>query len=190
MSRIVSFDQFKPKSDKVSDQSHSYRSVNNEGHDHESNHEGGHQHYMFFQNLISIKHHIEEILNMNPDQVDDLLKNGHDWACDHIATSKDDIQEVGEWLRNEMEMSADGGEHHEEEEEEEDDQENIVVDIEGDNDEVDVEDEEEAGNGEESEEEEDEEDDEDEEEEEEEESYNEDDEYNLGEGFDDDNYDE
>ncbi len=187
MSRIVSFDQFKTKSDKMSGKAHSYSSFKNEGHEEHGEHDnrGGHQHYMFFQNLISIKHHIEEILNMNPDQVDGLLQNGHDWACDHIATSKDDIQEVGEWLRNEMEMAGNGEEHHEDEEGEE--PENVIVDIEGDNDEVEVEDDEEADNGEESEEEEDE---DEEEEEEEEEPYNEDDEYNLGEGFEDDNNEE
>jgi hypothetical protein len=40
---------------------------------------------------------------MNPDEIDNLIKNGHDWASDHIATSKDDIQEVAEFIRNEME---------------------------------------------------------------------------------------
>jgi alanyl-tRNA synthetase len=67
--------------------------------------EGGHdkQHYMFFANLTSIKHYIEEILKMDPEEVDNHLKNGHDWAADHIATSKDDIQEVADWIRNEIE---------------------------------------------------------------------------------------
>jgi len=59
-------------------------------------------HYMFFQNLVSIKHYIDEISSYNPDQVDALLKDGHDWACDHITTSKDDIQEIAEWLRGEL----------------------------------------------------------------------------------------
>jgi hypothetical protein len=31
-----------------------------------------------------------------------LIKNGHDWAADHIATSKDDIEEVCNWLSNEI----------------------------------------------------------------------------------------
>jgi hypothetical protein len=65
------------------------------------------QHYMFFQNIASIKHYVDEILKMNPDEIDDLLKNGHDWASDHIATSKDDIQEVAEFIRNEMEGEKD-----------------------------------------------------------------------------------
>ncbi len=186
MSRIVSFDQFKSKADKMSEKNYNTKESHNEGHEH--GHEGrDHQHYMFFQNLLSIKHHIEEILNMDPNQIDELLKNGHDWACDHIATSKDDIQEVAEWARNEMEMA--GGESPEHTEEE---PENVIVDIEGDNEEVEVEDDEEGEEDEESEEgEEEEEDSEDEEEEEEEEEqYNEDDEYNLGEDFSDENYEE
>jgi hypothetical protein len=98
MERIVSFDEFKRKAIEIAE---------------DDSMDGGQekQHYMFFQNLASIKHHIEEIMKMNPDEVDDLLKNGHDWAADHIATSKDDIQEVAEWIRNEME----GGEESAEE---------------------------------------------------------------------------
>lgn len=184
MSRIVSFDQFKTKAGKMTDNSYNPKKAHNEGHDyeHEEHEERGHQHYMFFQNLLSIKHYIEEILSMDPDQVDDLLKNGHDWACDHIATSKDDIQEVVEWARNEMEQ----GEHASHEEEPE----NVVVDIQGDDDNVEVEDDEDDDEEENEEESEEESGEEDEEEEEEEEQYNEDDEYNLGEGFDDDNYEE
>jgi len=186
MSKIISFDEFQTNSDKTGNKSYSYQSISNEGHGHESNHGEGHQHYMFFQNLISIKHHIEEILNLNPDEVDALLQNGHDWACDHIATSKDDIQEVGEWLRNGMENS-----HHEEEDKDDDDDdddddedpENIIVDIEGDDDNVELEDNKEIDNDEESEEEEEEEDEE--EEEEDEQPYNEDDEYNTEEEFND-----
>ena len=59
-------------------------------------------HYMFFQNLVSIKHYLDEISSYNPDEVDALLKDGHDWACDHVTTSKDDIQEIAEWLRSEL----------------------------------------------------------------------------------------
>jgi hypothetical protein len=188
MSKIISFDEFQTNSDKTGNKSYSYQSISNEGHGHESNHGEGHQHYMFFQNLISIKHYIEEILNLNPDEVDALLQNGHDWACDHIATSKDDIQEVGEWLRNGMENS-----HHEEEDKDDDvddddddddeDPENIIVDIEGDDDNVELEDNKEIDNDEESEEEEEEEDEE--EEEEDEQPYNEEDEYNTEEEFND-----
>ena len=58
--------------------------------------------YMFFGNLKIIKKYVDAMLQMNPDQVQEILSNGHDWAADHVATSKDDIQEVGDFLMNEM----------------------------------------------------------------------------------------
>ena len=52
------------------------------------------QHYMFFQNLKIMKDHIEKIMSLDPQGIDALLSDGHDWAADHLATSKDDIEEV------------------------------------------------------------------------------------------------
>ena len=49
------------------------------------------RHYMFFSNLKAIKGMAEE-----------MLADGHDWASDHIATSKDDVEEVHNWLSGEM----------------------------------------------------------------------------------------
>jgi hypothetical protein len=66
-----------------------------EGHDEPEN-------YMFFGNLMTIKKCIDKMMALEPSQVDELLKNGHDWASDHIATSKDDIEEVCNWLCNQM----------------------------------------------------------------------------------------
>ena len=59
-------------------------------------------HYMFMSNLKTIRKHIDTMLQMDPHQVEQLLNNGHDWAADHIATSKDDIEEVAGFLSNEM----------------------------------------------------------------------------------------
>ena len=56
------------------------------------------QNYMFFQNLKTIQHAIEELLNMDQSQVDSMLSNGHAWAVDHITTSTDDIEEVYHFL--------------------------------------------------------------------------------------------
>jgi len=56
--------------------------------------------YMFFQNLKEIKENIEELLSMDPSEVDNILSDGHDWANDHISTSKDDIEEVTSFLKN------------------------------------------------------------------------------------------
>ena len=54
--------------------------------------------YMFFQNLESIKTMVDEILKMDKKMVDSILADGHDWANDHITTSKDDIEEVHNFL--------------------------------------------------------------------------------------------
>ena len=50
--------------------------------------------YMFWQNLKTIRHSADELLNMNQDEVDELCLNGHAWAVDHVATSSDDMEEV------------------------------------------------------------------------------------------------
>ena len=66
-----------------------------EGHEGEKN-------YMFFQNLKTIKECAEKMMALEKSQVDSLIENGHDWASDHIATSKDDVEEVCNWLCNEV----------------------------------------------------------------------------------------
>ena len=60
----------------------------------------GTDNYMFFQNLKTIKKMVDAMLQMDPDQVDAMLSNGHGWAVDHITTSKDDVEEVGNFLMN------------------------------------------------------------------------------------------
>jgi hypothetical protein len=62
--------------------------------------------YMFFQNLKTIHHAIGELLEMDPNKVDQLLNNGHAWAVDHIASSADDVEEVYHFL-----TSTDGFNH-------------------------------------------------------------------------------
>ena len=54
--------------------------------------------YMFFQNLETIKQMVDELLELDEKMVDSILASGHDWAEDHIATSKDDIEEVHNFL--------------------------------------------------------------------------------------------
>ena len=73
------------------------------------NHDGGTQNYMFFSNLKTIKRLVDEMLEMDEAEVDTMLTNGHNWALDHIATSKDDVEEVFNFL-----AGHDDEEHHEE----------------------------------------------------------------------------
>jgi hypothetical protein len=60
------------------------------------------ENYMFFGNLETIKRLVEILLEMDPMKVDAVLKNGHNWAVDHIVSSKDDVEEVANFLINEM----------------------------------------------------------------------------------------
>lgn len=63
------------------------------------------ENYMFFGNLKTIKAAIDAMMEMDPEEVDAILTDGHGWAADHVATSKDDLQEVADFL-----MSRLGGE--------------------------------------------------------------------------------
>lgn len=58
------------------------------------------ENYMFFANLSNIKRMCEEILAMDPGKVDSILLDGHGWAVDHVATSKDDVEEVYGFLKS------------------------------------------------------------------------------------------
>lgn len=59
--------------------------------------------YMFFQNLKTIQHAVNKMLEMDPMQIDRLLSDGHGWAVDHITTSADDVEEVYHFITNRSE---------------------------------------------------------------------------------------
>jgi hypothetical protein len=54
--------------------------------------------YMFFSNLRTIKEKVDKLLSMDANLIDKMIEDGHDWASDHIATSKDDVEEVYNWI--------------------------------------------------------------------------------------------
>ncbi len=85
------------------------------------NHEGHElDNYMFFQNLHTLKNAVDELLELDPHEVDQILSNGHGWALDHIATSVDDVEEVYHFMSNSVEMGYHGDEEHHGDEEMED----------------------------------------------------------------------
>ena len=57
--------------------------------------------YMFFSNLEQIQRQTGLLLDLNHEEVSDILENGHDWAQDHIATAKESIDQVFDFLMNE-----------------------------------------------------------------------------------------
>jgi hypothetical protein len=104
------------------------------------NHEGHElNNYMFFQNLHTLKNAIEEMLELDPHEVDAILTNGHGWALDHIATSVDDVEEVYHFMANSIEMGYHGDEEqHGGAEDHEEEEHPIQIDIMGSDDNVDV----------------------------------------------------
>jgi hypothetical protein len=71
--------------------------------------------YMFFSNLEQMKRQCEMLLEMDQNEIEEILQNGHDWAQDHIAEAKNNMDQVFDFLMNEMK-----GEHDYEEDEEKD----------------------------------------------------------------------
>jgi hypothetical protein len=53
--------------------------------------------YMFRQNLEQMCNQLQQLKELSPEELSDRLQ-GHDWAEDHIATSKDDVEEVFNFL--------------------------------------------------------------------------------------------
>jgi hypothetical protein len=63
--------------------------------------------YMFFSNLEQIHRQTGILLEKDPEMISDILENGHDWAQDHIATSKETIDQVFDFIMNEEEGDGD-----------------------------------------------------------------------------------
>jgi hypothetical protein len=57
--------------------------------------------YMFFSNLEQIRRQCDILLSKNRDEIDSILDNGHDWAQDHIAEAKNNMDQVFDFLMNE-----------------------------------------------------------------------------------------
>jgi hypothetical protein len=58
--------------------------------------------YMFFSNLEQMMRQARMLLQMDEDMLEDLLNNGHDWAADHITEAKNNMDQVFDFIMNEM----------------------------------------------------------------------------------------
>jgi len=61
-----------------------------------------HESYMFFSNLEQMDRQCEILLSIPKDDVENILNNGHDWAQDHIAESKNNLDQVFDFMMNEI----------------------------------------------------------------------------------------
>jgi len=57
--------------------------------------------YMFFSNLEQMRRQCDLLLDLERDMVDSILDGGHDWAQDHIAEAKNNLDQVFDFLMNE-----------------------------------------------------------------------------------------
>jgi hypothetical protein len=66
----------------------------------EAEHE--HNRYMFFSNLEQMKRQAERLLELDHDKIHAILENGHDWADDHITVAKENLDQVFDFMMNEI----------------------------------------------------------------------------------------
>jgi hypothetical protein len=76
--------------------------------------------YMFFSNLEQMMRQAKMLLDMDEDAIEDLLNNGHDWAADHIAEAKNNMDQVFDFIMNEMNGEGEDDDWDNEEDDEDD----------------------------------------------------------------------
>ncbi len=57
--------------------------------------------YMFFSNLEQMRRQCDLLLDLDHNMIESILENGHDWAQDHIAEAKNNMDQVFDFLMNE-----------------------------------------------------------------------------------------
>lgn len=57
--------------------------------------------YMFFSNLEQMHRQCELLLDLDHSEIESILDNGHDWAQDHIAEAKNNLDQVFDFIMNE-----------------------------------------------------------------------------------------
>ena len=64
--------------------------------------------YMFFANLEQIKNQAEQLLAIDHGRIEAMLNSGHDWAGDHVATAKETLDHVFDFITNETAEETQG----------------------------------------------------------------------------------
>jgi hypothetical protein len=60
------------------------------------------ENYMFFGNLKQMKRQIELLMELDQNKIEKILQNGHDWADDHIAVAKNNLDQVFDFMMNQI----------------------------------------------------------------------------------------
>lgn len=68
------------------------------------NEESKGENYMFFSNLTQMRRQLDIMIKeFDPNKVNDILNNGHDWADDHVTEAKVNIDQVFDFFMNKLE---------------------------------------------------------------------------------------
>jgi hypothetical protein len=67
--------------------------------------------YMFFSNLEQMISQAQQLLELDPMEVEKIIQGGHDWADDHITVAKENLDQVFDFMMNESQSS--GGDYEE-----------------------------------------------------------------------------
>lgn len=58
------------------------------------------ENYMFFSNLKQMHRQIEFLMQIDPQVIESILQNGHDWADDHVTVAKENMDQVFDFIMN------------------------------------------------------------------------------------------
>jgi hypothetical protein len=72
---------------------------------------------MFFSNLEQMKRQCEMLLDMDQNKIENILEHGHDWAQDHISEAKNNMDQVFDFIMNEV--NGEGDDSYEKEDDDE-----------------------------------------------------------------------
>jgi hypothetical protein len=63
------------------------------------------ENYMFFDNIKQMERQCNMLMKYNENTIDSIMKN-HDWAQDHISEAKSLLDQVFDFLKNQIEPSS------------------------------------------------------------------------------------
>ena len=66
----------------------------------QESHEDRSDRYMFFSNLEQMRRQCDMLLELDQNMVEQILDDGHDWAQDHIAEAKNNMDQVFDFIMN------------------------------------------------------------------------------------------
>ena len=63
--------------------------------------------YMFASNLKQMVRQAELMLQLDAKEVEEILDGGHDWAQDHVAVAKENLDQVFDFMMNKLDQAKD-----------------------------------------------------------------------------------